>query len=135
MPPKRSGGPEEAIDQVAHGAAEDHAQAHRPPGRHQPPPHPEDADDHTGRDQGQHPGVAGRHREGRTRIAHQGPGHRVADDRHRLAGRQQFDGKDFGDDVEGQDYRRDRQQQPQPPWSRLRCRVRLDGGGLTGLFG
>ena len=45
--------------------------AHRPPRRHQPPAHPENADHHAGRDQRQHPGVSGGHRERRPRIADQ----------------------------------------------------------------
>ena len=108
---QRSGCPEEAIDQVAHRAAEDHPQADRPPGRHQPSAHPEDPDHHGARDQRQQPGVAGSHRERGTRIADQRPGHRVADDRHRLARGQQLDGEHFGDHVQGQHHRRDRQQQ------------------------
>ena len=122
MAAQRPGRPEEAVDQVAHGAAEDHPQPDRPPGRHQPAAHPEDADHHTGRDQRQHPGVSGRHRERGPGIAHQRPGHRVADDGHRLAGGQQFDGEHLGDDVERQHDRRDRQQQAQPPRRPLRGR-------------
>ena len=89
-------------------------QSHRPPRRHQPPSHPEDADHHTGRDQRQHPGVSRRHRERGPRVTHQRPGHRVTDDRHRLARGQQLDGEHLGHDVKREHHARHRQQQTQP---------------------
>ena len=91
---------EESVDQVAERTAEDHAEPQRPPRGHQPPAHPDDADHHAGGDQREHPGVAGGHRERGARIAHQGPGHGVADDRHRLIGRQQRDREHLGHDVQ-----------------------------------
>ena len=103
---------EEPVDEVAQGTAEDHAQPERPPRRDQPAAHPDDADHHADGDQGQHPGVAGCHRERRAGVADQRPGHGVADDRHRLARGQQLDCEHLGDDVEGQHHGGDRQQQP-----------------------
>ena len=107
------GAPEEPVDEVAQRPAEDHAEPDRPPRRDQSAAHPDDADHHTGRDQRQHPGVAGGHRERRAGIAHQRPGDGVTDDRHRLAGREQPDGEHLGDDVEGQNHgRRPSSKQP-----------------------
>ena len=126
MPPQRSRRAEEPVDQVAHRAAEDHAEADRPPRRHQPPAHPDDADHHAGGDQREHPRVAGGHRERGAGVAHQRPGDGVADDRHRLAGCQQLHRENLGDDVEHQHHRRDSKQQAQP--ALLRGLRRLTSG-------
>ena len=99
--------PEEPVHQIAHGAAEDHAETDRPPRRDQPAAHPDDPEDHTGRDQREYPGVAGGHRERGTGVADQRPGHGVADDRHRLSRRQESHREHFGDDVDHQHHRRD----------------------------
>ena len=111
VPAQGSRRAEEPVDQVSHCAAQDHPQADGPPGRHQPATHPDDPDHDRAGDQRQHPRVAGGHRERGTGIAHQRPGHCVADDRHRLAGRQQLDCQHFCDDVQCQHHRRDGQQQ------------------------
>ena len=111
---QRSRRAEEPVDQVAHRAAEDHAEADGPPRRDQPPAHPDDADHHTGGDQREDPGVAGGHRERGAGVAHQCPGDGVADDRHRLARCQQLHREHLGDDVEHQHHRRDGEQQAQP---------------------
>ncbi len=100
----------------------------RPPRRHQPTAHPDDADDHARGDQREHPGVAGGHRERRTRVAHQRPRHGVADDRHRLTGREQLHGEHLRDDVQNEHHPRHGQQQAQParrrhlPAARRHCR-------------
>ena len=103
----------------------------RPPRRHQPPAHPDDADHHAGGDQRQHPGVAGGHRERRAGVAHQRPRHGVADDRHRLTRGQQPDRQHLGHDVERQHHRRRPKQQAQPA-PRLGASAASVGRAVTG---